>query len=151
MSQMSRRVYLDVSALCRPFDNQDQMRIRLETDAVHLILSQLRTKTLTLIVTAAHDSEIAAIEDWAEREHLQLLLQENGTRFPYDMRCARERAEELAHTGIGVADAAHVAFAEQARADFVTCDDRLLRQCKRLKVAIWFGTPTAYCAKEYLR
>jgi hypothetical protein len=46
MSLESRRVYLDVSALCRPFDDQAQMRIRLETDAVLLILSHVRSKNL---------------------------------------------------------------------------------------------------------
>ena len=33
-------VYLDVCALNRPLDDQSQMRIRLEADAVSLILSQ---------------------------------------------------------------------------------------------------------------
>ena len=71
MSLESRRVYLDVSALCRPFDDQAQMRIRLETDAVLLILSHVRSKNLTLIVSPVHRVEIAAIADLAERKHLK--------------------------------------------------------------------------------
>lgn len=143
MSQESRRVYLDVSALCRPFDDQAQMRIRLETDAVLLILSHVRSKNPTMIVSPAHRVEIAAIEDLEERKHLQLLLRENGTRGSFNLPTGRRRAEELTKQGLGVADAAHLALAEQALADFVSCDDRLLRQCRRIQPGVWFGTPTA--------
>jgi len=31
-----KQVYLDVCALCRPFDDQQQVRLRLETNAVEL-------------------------------------------------------------------------------------------------------------------
>lgn len=34
MSGQTRPVYLDVCASCRPFDDQSQIRIHLETDAV---------------------------------------------------------------------------------------------------------------------
>lgn len=52
---------------------------------------------------------------------------------------------------MGIGDAAHVAFAEAANADFVSVDDRLLKQCKRLSVHVWYGSPLAYCDKENLR
>jgi hypothetical protein len=34
--------YLDVCTLCRPFDDQNMMRIRLETDSYHLILQAIQ-------------------------------------------------------------------------------------------------------------
>lgn len=145
-----RRVYLDVCALCRPFDDQSQLRIRLEADAVLLILSHLHSKELNLIVSPAHSVESAAIEE-IEREQLQILLKESGTPFTFDSSRARQRAEQFVQQGMGVADAAHLAFAEQADCDFVTCDDKLLKQCKRIRPNIWFGTPIAYCEKESLR
>lgn len=147
----SRRVYLDVCVLCRPFDDQNQMRIRLETDAALLILSHVRSETLTLIVSPAHHIEIAAIKDSAEREHLQLLLQEIGTEPSFDLAEGRQRAEYLVQQGLGPADAAHLALAEQAESDFASCDDRLLRQCRRIQPVIWYGTPIAYCDKEDLQ
>ena len=79
-----------------------------------------------------------------------LLLQDLGSQIVFDRAASRRRAEELVNLGMGAADAAHVALAEQAGCDFVTCDDRLLRQCRRIGIAIWFGTPTAYCDKEDL-
>lgn len=147
----TKRVYLDVCALNRPLDDQDQMRIRLEADAVQLILSNARSHTLTLVVSPAHRVEIAANPNLAKREHLQLLLREIGSEVPLDLGLARRRVRELHRAGVGPADAAHVALAEQAACDFVTVDDRLLRQLSRIGVTVWCGTPTVYCDKEYLR
>ncbi len=58
-----RRIYLDVCTLCRPFDNQTMMRIRLETDAYYLILKSIQDRTFDIIVSPVHFKEIAAIED----------------------------------------------------------------------------------------
>jgi predicted nucleic acid-binding protein len=95
--------------------------------------------------------EIAAIDNLAEREHWQLMLRQIGTHVPFDLSQARQRAEVLVRQGLGVADAAHLAFAEQAEADFVTCDDRLLHRCRRIQPAVWCGTPVTFCDKENLR
>jgi predicted nucleic acid-binding protein len=147
----SNQVYLDVCALCRPFDDQQQVRIRLETAAVELILAHIRQTRLQLIVSPVHDAEIEAIADREEGKQLVLLLKQLGIRVSFDLSAARQRAEQLTQQGLGVADAAHLAFAEQAQADFVTVDDRLLRQCRRIKPEVWYGSPSAYCDKENLR
>jgi predicted nucleic acid-binding protein len=52
---------------------------------------------------------------------------------------------------IGLADAAHLAIAEQSGADFVTVDDRLVKQAQRASPTIWIGTPPQYCEKEKLQ
>ena len=144
-------VYLDVCVLCRPFDDQNQVRIRLETSAVELILAHIRSSKLKLIVSPTHDVEIRAIRNASERHELLLLLKQIGTPYNFDLLRARQRASELVALGLGVADAAHLAFAEQAHAEFVTVDDRLLRKCRRIKPSVWCGTPPSYCEKEDLK
>lgn len=151
MPDQARRVYVDVCALCRPFDDQSQMRIRLETDALQLILGNVRAGNLDLIVSRVHQLEISAIPDLAERTHLELMLQQIGKRVNPGLVQTRIRAEEFVRQGLGPADAAHVAWAEQVGADLVTCDDRLLRQCRKVKPDVWCGTPIAFCDKEDLR
>jgi predicted nucleic acid-binding protein len=146
-----KQVYLDVCALCRPFDDQQQARIRLETAAVELILAHIRQSGRVLIVSPAHQVEIEAIADLEENRHLMLFLKKFGTPVDFDLQTARQRAEQLVEQGLGVADAVHLAFAEQAQADFVTVDDRLIKQCRRIKATVWCGTPPAYCEKENLR
>ena len=116
MTESAKRIYLDVCALCRPFDDQSQMRIRLETEAVQLILSHVRSGDLTLVVSPVHDMEINAIDTAVEREHLLSMLNETGSRVALDLHQARRRAEQLTKEGLGPADAALLSFAEMAEA-----------------------------------
>jgi predicted nucleic acid-binding protein len=145
-----KRVYLDVCALCRPFDDQSQIRIRMETDAVQLILAHIREGKIQLIISPVHHMEISATANTEERIQLETLLEHLATSVDFDLTQGRARAEKLANQGLGPADAARIAFAEQAGADFVTCDDRLLRRGQRSGLRVWSGTPIQYCEKEEL-
>jgi predicted nucleic acid-binding protein len=146
-----KHIYLDVCTLCRPFDDQAQMRVRLETEATQMVLSHVRSGSLKLFVSPAHTVEIEAIRDFTEREYLLALLQEIGQEIVFDSGKVRQRAETLLSQGLGPADAVHVAFAEAIGASFITCDDRLLRQCNKIQPNIWCGNPVAFCEKENLR
>lgn len=150
MSETPELIYLDVCALCRPFDDQTQMRIRLETEAVQLILSYVYSRQFRLIVSPVHYTEIEAIDDLVERQHLLSTLQQVGCMTAVDLWQTRERAEELIRQGLGPADSAHIAFAEATGARFITCDDRLLRQCGRIRPRIEASAPAAFCAEENL-
>lgn len=149
--QPVKRVYLDVCALNRPLDDQNQMRIRLEADAVQLILSHVRSEDLVLVISPAHHVEIGANPDLARRQHVQSLIAEIGADADLDLDQAQRRAVNLLNQGLKPADAAHAALAEEAGCDFITVDDRLLRQLQRTAVTVWVGTPVAYCEKEGLR
>lgn len=149
--EQKKLVYLDVCALSRPFDDQSQMRIQLETNAVNLILAHVRQDKLAMIISPVHEAEIQIIPDREEQTQLQILLSDFGRMPQVDLLITRQRAVLFSSRGIGLADAAHVAFAEQASADFVTVDDRFLKRMARFKLLIWIGSPLAYCEKENLR
>lgn len=144
------RVYLDVCALNRLFDDQRQMRIRLETDAILLILKFIQEGTLQMVFSRVHVLEIAANPSEDRREHIENLVLRYGITPDVQVQEVRWRTEWLIQSGLGVADAAHVAFAEAMQASFVSVDDRLLKQCQRVKVSAWCGNPMAYCDKEKL-
>lgn len=148
---MAKLVYLDVCVLNRPFDDQQQVRIRLETDAVNLIVAHIRASALLLVTSSMLEIEISANPNENARAYVQGLFQQWSYRPNYDLKSIRTRAEYLSALNMGVADAAHVAFAEFAKADFVTVDDRLLKLCRRLDIQVWYGTPLAFCDKEDLR
>ena len=74
-----------------------------------------------------------------------------GKPIKTDLDIARKRADELCELNFGIADAAHVAFAEQGGAEFISCDDSLIKKCLRHNVKIWCGNPVAFCEKEGLR
>lgn len=148
---MTRKIYLDVCVLCRPYDDQSYLRIHLETIAVQLIFSAIDQDRYELIYSPVHVSEISAISDQLEQFELLHLLQKTGKFIGVDKVRPRKRAEELVSLGLGSADAAHLVFAEASAADFVTCDDRLGKKCRKLELAIWTGGPVAFCEKEGLR
>jgi predicted nucleic acid-binding protein len=147
----SKLIYLDVCVLCRPFDNQQYLRIKMEMEAVNLILSNVKKGKYKLIVSPVHLVEIDAIPDIYERIQLKTILDRFGVPTSVNISKTRERAEELFQKGFGVADAAHIAFAEKSNASFVTCDDRLLKKCLNDKISIWCTNPVIFCEKEELR
>ena len=89
-------VYLDVCALSRPFDDQAFLRIRLETEAVNLIMSKVLEGYLTLAVSPVHFVEINAIPDTLERIELLSIVEHYGVLLDVDKAMARKRADELA-------------------------------------------------------
>lgn len=148
---MSQTIYLDVCTLSRPFDDQRYLRIRLETEALNLILSKARRGDYRMLVSPAHTKEIEAIPDVFERIELQIILDKLWESIKVNMTKTRKRAEKLVELGFGIADAAHVAFAEQSRAYFISCDDTLIKKCINHDIKIWCGNPVSFCEKEGLK
>jgi predicted nucleic acid-binding protein len=150
-SDEQTRIYVDVCTLCRPYDDQNLMRIRLETDAFYLILQHLQYGRYTMIVSPVHYREVTAIEETRERAELTALLHRYGINPSCDLSSVRQRAEALHARRFGVADAVHVTFAEATADVFITCDDRLLRQCRRASVRVRAMSPIDFCLAEDLR
>lgn len=144
-------IYIDVCALSRPFDDQSFLRIRLETEALNLILSNTKERKYRLLVSPVHYKEIEAISEAHERIELQAILEILGKPVTVNLIKVRERAEELVKLNFGIADAAHVAFAEYANAQFITCDDMLIKKCLSHRIAVWCGNPVSFCEKEGLK
>jgi predicted nucleic acid-binding protein len=143
-----KTLYLDVCALCRPFDDQNQLRIRLETDAVFLILRRIETGLYRAVVSPVHHSEIRAIRETSERLEIKSLLEHLDNSCECNLIKARHRTEGLIDMGFGIADAAHVAFAEQLAEVFITCDDKLLKRCRQTSLHIVAASPLEFIAKE---
>ena len=85
--------------------------------------------------------EISVLPDIIERVELIGVINNLGTQIMADLIATRQRAVHLIQRGFGVADAAHVAFAEAARACFITCDDKLLKKCIKADISVWSGDP----------
>ncbi len=97
-----------------------------------------------------HLLEIAANPAENRRKHIENLVLRYGITPDVQLNEVRSRSEWLLGRSLGVADAAHIAFAEAMQASFVSVDDRLLKQCERAKISIWCGNPIAPCDKEKL-
>lgn len=123
----------------------------METEAVHLILLKVKEGKFRLAVSPIHIKEIEAISDEIEKIRLMTVLEKLGSKTNTDLFKARKRAEGLINCGFGVADAAHVAFAEECGAKFITCDDRLIKTCKKYNIKIRCENPIMFCLTEKIQ
>jgi predicted nucleic acid-binding protein len=125
------RVYLDVCCLNRPFDDQRQDRIRLEAEAVLLILEHCETGEWQWISSAVVEEEIAKTPDRERRYRVRNMLA--WAQVTVALTDAEvDRAREIKAMGFRTYDALHLACAEQSGADvFLTTDDRVIRTAMR--------------------
>ena len=149
--QGKKTVYLDVCTLCRPFDDQTMMRIRLETNAYYLILQAIQDAKYDMVVSPVHFEETQAIGDAQERREIVAILTTLGTRATGDLVTTRARAESLHAKKFGIADAAHVAFAEATADGFISGDDGLVKKCQRENVAVMVVNPVEFVMAENLK
>ena len=122
------RVYLDNCCLNRPFDDQRQMRVRLEAEATLCIQEHIRSGTLELVWSYILDFENAAnpfeerrttISGW--RQYATMNIEETATIL--------QRANLLAGIGLKAKDALHIACAIARECTyFVTTDDDILKR-----------------------
>jgi len=121
------KIYLDNSVLNRPYDDQRQPRVWLETLCFVLILQMLEQGEAELVRSSFHDLENKESRALERRTWVEACLN-LATHIVRVTSEIERRAGALAKIGVKPLDAAHLAAAENARADyFVTCDDRLLR------------------------
>jgi len=128
------RVYLDTSVYNRPYDNQTQAKIYLETQAVLIILNLIETQQI--------ESVHSSVLDFETRRHPVLIIQKSIQHYLTKTRYfqtlneeIRQRAKQLEAQGIKPIDALHVASFEASQSNFfLTCDKRLLKRCQALAI-----------------
>lgn len=122
------RLYLDLCCFNRPYDDQTQTRIRLETEAKIFIQEKVKRSECDLVWSSTLDFENAnnpydehrlAIQQWRSLA-CAIVIADSAIIV---------KAQELSLRGLGRYDALHVASAMAGGADlFVTTDDRLLKR-----------------------
>jgi predicted nucleic acid-binding protein len=145
-----KTLYLDVCTLCRPFDDQDAMRIRIETDGYFLLLQAIKDAKYQMVVSPVHLEEVRAISDLSEKFEILTVISKLGKKAQCDVAATKQRAEYLHSKNFGIADAAHVAFAEATSDVFITCDYKLIKKCKKERVRVAVMNPAEFCISENL-
>jgi predicted nucleic acid-binding protein len=125
------RIYLDVCCLNRPFDDQRQDRIRLEAEAVLLILGRCEAGAWQWLSSSVVEEEVDNTPSRERRSRVRTML--SGAHSVITLTAAAvTRAKELQAMGFRTYDALHLACAEQAMVDvFLTTDDRVRRIATR--------------------
>ncbi|MBM4053926.1 MAG: PIN domain protein [Planctomycetes bacterium] len=143
------KVYLDNCCFNRPFDDQTQLRIRLETEAKLKIQEEVRAGKLKLAWSYILDYENRK-NPYEERK-----LRIKGWE-KYAETNVKENAEIIKHAhllnqkGFGKLDSLHIACAIVSKSDyFLSTDDKILNMSKILEEKIKVTDPIGFI-KEVL-
>ena len=134
-SGLRPRVYLDTSFLNRPFDDQSQVRIKLETEAFLAILARIEGGSFELVGSSVLNYEVDANPSRERRERLRTFL-DLARHFVEADDLLKARAIELSELGFRALDALHVAAAERASDYLLTVDDQLLTKAFALAATV---------------
>lgn len=129
------RIYLDMCSLKRPFDDQSNARIALETTAVLSILKAVADGRADAVRSIAHEAENLHNPDTRRSGAVGKWL-ETLNRLEETPPSVSGRTSSLYGFGLGPLDAFHLAWAEHLKADvLVTTDDDFLAKASRPAVS----------------
>ena len=133
LSLEGMRIYLDVCCLNRPFDEQVQDRIRMESEAIATVLGHFDRGEWIWLGSEAINVEINRMTDIERKVKVEKLA--SGMSQMVILTAEHEkRAQELSGLGFKLLDALHIACAESGRAHaFLTTDDRLVKRARKYK------------------
>ena len=126
------KIYLDNCCLSRPFDDQTQPRIRLETEAIVLIIEHFCAGQWQWISSEVSTFEADQNLDLRQRLQVKFLL--NYVHQVISVGTTEtSRGKHLESLGFKPFDALHLACAESGNADLLlTTDDQMLRKAKSI-------------------
>ena len=123
-------IYLDLCGIQRPLDDQSQLRIRVESEAILGLIALCESGQAALLSSDALEYE-AGRNPYAVRKAHALAVLGKAAQIIRLSPAVEGRARALNQAGLKPLDALHLAFATAAGADFFcTCDDQLLRRAR---------------------
>ena len=124
-------VYLDLCVYNRPFDDQTQPRIMMETLGSIIIMALVSSGEIKTINSFALEYENLKNPKLENKMIVTDMLQ-LASRFVKYSESIQKQAENFGATGMMGIDALHLACADHVDADFfITCDDNLIKRAQR--------------------
>ncbi|MEZ4633041.1 MAG: PIN domain-containing protein [Deinococcales bacterium] len=126
------RIYLDNCTFNRPFDDQNQVRIRLESEAKLYIQTKIQQQAVELVWSYILDFENAK-NPFEERRKTVKKWKMLAVIDVEETQEIIAIANELSNKGIKAKDALHIASAIIGKAHyFLTTDDRILKRLSEM-------------------
>jgi hypothetical protein len=139
-----KTLYLDTNIYNRPFDDQSQVRVRLETIAIFAIFHHIKRGDFRLFWSFMIDFENSLNPYQDNRLEISMMSSIAGCWIGPDERI-RENAKRYEKAGIKPRDALHLACAVHAEADvFITCDDKLAKRAKLMRLPMKLYNPVDF-------
>lgn len=138
-------IYLDNCCYNRPFDDQTQERIHLESEAILAILQQGQSGKYKIVGSDVLELEMERMHDIVKKQHVKDLYKVSDGRILYTKEI-KERSEEIMHQShIKTFDSLHIAAAEAAKADvMLTTDDKLEKMAQKLELKVKVMNPLKF-------
>ena len=124
------RVYLDNCCYNRPFDPQNQMKIKLESEAKLRIQDLIIQGEIELASSYMSLYECSKNPNPTRRDSIREYINKHTTKYvsPDNHKTVASKAKEIMETGIKYKDAIHIAAAIYAECDvFLSTDIRALK------------------------
>lgn len=140
------KIYLDVCCLNRPFDDQTQDRIHLESEAIISILKHVELNDWIWVSSSVVLFEVNQTPN-LDRKHRLLKICDQASHV---IRLDEEiytTSEKLKKIGFKSYDALHLACAQKAGVDiFLSTDDRLIKKATQTNtvVSVKVANPLAW-------
>jgi len=127
------RIYLDVCCLNRPFDDQAQHKIHLESEAIKIIFDKIETQKWKIVSSEVIDLEISKIPELLRKRQVELLASVYHDKILINDEII-EKAKTLQLLGIKAFDALHISCASSVKVDvFITTDEELIQKYESQK------------------
>jgi len=142
------KIYLDNCCYNRPYDDQKQMRINLETQAKLYIQQLIIQKKLRFVCSFILRYENSVNPNISNRDSIsQFFINACEYVGSENIEEIRKSADDIMNHGIKMKDASHLACAIKAECDyFLTTDDKLIKRYKGQLIKVL--SPLAFL--EYL-
>lgn len=132
LHHMNFKVYLDNCCFNRPFDDQNQIRIRIETEAKLYIQREIEKGALKLVWSYILDYENSA-NPYEIRQTSISKWKQKASFFVTEDKDILKEANRLTNYEIKAKDALHIACAKYVNSDyFITTDDKILNKSDQI-------------------
>jgi len=147
------KIYLDTNVYNRPFDDQNQARIRLEAEAFLSILEKTLSGAVSIVSSSviAYENSLSPFPDRKERVSGYIAIASRTIKMS---DAIKKKAMMLEQAGLDALDAMHLACAEFGGAEyFITCDDGVLKKTRgnRSLVSLIVCGPLEFLLEEVFK
>lgn len=139
------KIYLDNCCYNRPFDDQLQERIHLESEAILTILKRGQTGVYQIVGSCMLELEMERMSDVVKRHRVQELYKVAVETVSYTEEVKKRAQVIMAKSKIKTIDSLHIAAAEAAKADvMLTTDDKLEKMAMKLELGVKVMNPLKF-------
>ena len=137
------KIYLDNCCYNRPFDDQTQERIHLESEAILTILQRGQSGIYSIIGSNILELEMDRMHDIVKRERVKELYKVADLRIMYTEEIKKRSQEIMSQSKIRAFDSLHIAAAEAADV-MLTTDDKLEKMAARIDLKVKVMNPLRF-------